>query len=114
MSNQIENSLQSEKQTNTLFAHRVVVETNDWKLDAFIDWMPKSHSEECPYCHGAGEVGGGFKSLDGARECPTCFGRGSVTKGPTTPKPEIPPALREHMRRAWFDFMYANSMQKTD
>lgn len=92
-----------------LVGQHVVVETDDWKLDAFLDWVPKSHSEECPDCHGEGTVGGGLKSIDGSRKCPTCHGVGSVTKGPTTPMPDIPPTLREHMRRAWWDFMQANA-----
>lgn len=82
----------------------ISVETTDWKLGCFLDWRAKSHSETCPTCKGNRTVGGGFKDLDGPQECPTCFGIGSVTKGPTTLKPELPKALVEHMRRAWWDF----------
>ena len=86
---------------------RTITETDDWKLGCFVDWRPKSHEEECQYCNGKGEVGGGFKDLDGPRECPECFGRGSITKGPRAPHPELPKALVEHMRRAWWDFLNA-------
>lgn len=87
------------------------IETDDWKLGCFMDWRPKRHEEECPACHGAGEVGGGFKSLDGPRQCENCYGRGTVTKGPSTPKPELPKALTEHMRRAWWDFVNSDQMR---
>ena len=86
---------------------RVVSENDDWKLGCFMEWRAKRHPEECPTCLGWKEVGGGFKSLDGPRECPECFGIGHITKGPKTPAPEIPAKLREHMRRAWWDFLHA-------
>lgn len=79
-------------------------ETSDWKLGCFLEWRPKNHSETCPDCKGERTVGGGFKDLDGPRECPTCFGMGVLSKGPTTTMPELPKALVEHMRRAWWDF----------
>lgn len=82
-----------------------VIENEDWKLGCFMDWRQKSHAVECDFCHGSGEVGGGFHDLDGARQCSECFGSKIKYKGPTTPKPEIPPELREHMRRAWWDFL---------
>ena len=85
---------------------RIVAENDDWKLGCFMEWRAKSHLEVCPTCHGSKEVGGGFKSLDGPRECPECFGIGHITKGPKTPAPEIPAEMREHMRRAWFDFLH--------
>lgn len=81
-----------------------IKETQDWKLGCFIDWRPKDHAETCPTCLGHGEVGGGFKSLDGPVPCPRCFGTRIVSKSPTTQMPEIPPALIEHMRRAWWDY----------
>lgn len=84
----------------------VNIETDDWALSCYLDWRPKNHEEECPDCHGRGECGGGFKDLDGPVQCPTCFGRRTVTKGPRTPKPELPKVLVEHMRRAWWDFFY--------
>lgn len=82
----------------------ISVETPDWKLGCFMDWRPKNHDETCPTCNGRGEVGGGFKSLDDAQPCTQCFGTRTVTRGPRTPKPDLPPALVEHMRRAWWDF----------
>ena len=81
-----------------------IKETDDWKLGCFIDWRPKDHTETCTDCNGAREVGGGFKSLDGPVPCPMCHGRGFMIKGPSTQMPEIPPALIEHMRRAWWDY----------
>lgn len=82
----------------------IKVETTDWKLGCFCDWRPKQHDEKCPDCNGKGEVGGGFGDLDGARQCSRCWGTRTISKGPTTPKPELPRALIEHMRRAWWDF----------
>ncbi len=81
-------------------------ETADWKLGCFLEWRPKAHSEECSYCSGKGEIGGGFKSIDGPEPCPECFGSGQKTVWPKeSEKPEIPAELREHLRRAWFDFV---------
>ena len=82
-------------------------DTEDWKLSCWLDFHPKSHTEECDYCHGNKTVGGGFKSIDGAVECPQCFGSGFLTKPPKTQKPDIPPELKEHLRRAWFDYFNA-------
>ena len=81
-----------------------VAETADWKLGCYMEWRPKHHQEDCPACHGSGEVGGGFKDIEGARPCTNCHGTGKVTKPPSTPMPELPKLLVEHMRRAWFDF----------
>ena len=81
-----------------------VAETADWKLGCYMEWRPKHHQEYCPACHGSGEVGGGFKDIEGARPCTNCHGTGKVTKPPSTPMPELPKLLVEHMRRAWFDF----------
>lgn len=83
---------------------QIKVETEDWKLDAFIDWVPKQHLEKCEHCSGRGTIGGGFKSLDSEETCPKCYGTGQVSKGPRVPRPELPKALVEHMRRAWWDF----------
>ena len=91
-----------------------IAETADWRLGAFMDWEPKYHSEECTYCSGCGEVGGGFKSLDGPMPCPKCFGTGYISVGPTTGKPEIPTALKEHMRRAWWDFLNTPQKEETE
>jgi DnaJ-class molecular chaperone len=79
-------------------------ENEDWKLHAFLDWKPKMKSVECPRCDGRGEVGGGFKDIDGPRPCPDCHGSGIKLVSPTSPQPEIPPDLLEHMRRAWWDW----------
>lgn len=82
----------------------VGIETDDWRLKCFMDWAPKNHAEECPTCNGRGETGGHFKSLDGPQICETCWGTKIVTKGPSTPRPELPKAVVEHMRRAWWDY----------
>jgi DnaJ-class molecular chaperone len=78
--------------------------TEDWELHAFLDWRAKKHPEDCDDCGGCGEVGGGLGDLDGARQCYNCHGSGVILKDPTTQHPEIPPALVEHMRRAWWDY----------
>lgn len=80
------------------------LETEEWKLQCFMDWTPKSLYIKCPSCLGKGIVGGGLGSLDGEQECSKCFGRREITKIITEPKPELPKALVEHMRRAWWDF----------
>jgi hypothetical protein len=69
-----------------------------------MEWRPKHHAIACPRCNGRGEVGGGFKDLDGPQTCPQCFGTKIKSVGPTTEKPELPKELVEHMRRAWWDF----------
>jgi hypothetical protein len=79
-------------------------DTEDWELACFLDWKPKYHSETCDTCNGQGTVGGHFKDLDGPRQCPTCFGSGQISVAPKTPRPELPADIREHLRRAWFDF----------
>lgn len=76
----------------------------DWELHAWIDWKPKMHEEECTSCSGRGVVGGGLGDLDGPRQCTACYGRGTITKPPTSKKPDIPKDLVEHMRRAWWDY----------
>lgn len=80
------------------------METEDWKLHAFLDWKPKHKTVDCDYCGGNGYVGGGFKSIDGKESCPQCWGAKIKTVSPTSEKPEIPSALIEHMRRAWWDY----------
>ena len=79
-------------------------ETDDWKLSCTLDWKAKEHQEVCPMCKGRREVGGGFGDIDGAQPCPTCYGHGFKMVGPKTPRPPIPPDLREYLRRAWWDF----------
>jgi DnaJ-class molecular chaperone len=88
------------------------LETEDWVLKCFMDWAPKSHQETCDRCNGKGEVGGGFKSLSDPEPCPQCFGTRTVTKGPRTPRPDLPPAIVEHMRRAWFDYFHGKATGK--
>ena len=83
---------------------RSKMETEDWKLGCFLDWKPKHKSVTCPTCGGSGYTGGHFKDLDGPQECSRCFGAKVISVAPTSQRPEIPADIREHMRRAWFDF----------
>lgn len=78
------------------------VDTEDWKLSAYMEWKPARSRVKCG-CDG-GMVGGHFKDMEGPRTCPECYGSGTKSFTPKTPKPEIPEALIEHMRRAWMDF----------
>lgn len=79
-------------------------DTDQWMLGAFLQWKPKMRAVTCDHCNGTGSVGGHFKDLDGPQQCPKCFGTGIVNVRPDTPEPAIPEELREHMRRAWWDF----------
>ncbi len=84
------------------------IDTADWGLSAYIDWRPLRKPEyvTCPCCHGTGEVGGGFKSLDGPRPCPECFGS-KMQQLPFVPlaeKPVVPRLLVEHMHKAWIAY----------
>lgn len=83
-----------------------IAETEDWKLGCFFEWRPKLKVIDCPHCHGRGTVGGGFKDLDGPQDCSECWGTKVKRVTPTTQPPEIPRELREHMRRAWWDFFH--------
>ena len=69
-----------------------------------MEWREKHKRIECPHCRGTGEVGGGFKDLDGARPCPECHGTRVKLVAPKTTPPDIPTELRDHMRRAWSSF----------
>lgn len=89
-------------------------ETDEWKLGCFMKWRPKHRLGPCTYCNGRGEVGGGLGDLDGPRPCPECFGARQVSQRPTTPEPDLPPALVEHMRRAWWDFHNKPSAPTTE
>lgn len=83
------------------------LDTKDWRLVAFLNFkcLTPQTSIDCPCCNGRGEVGGGFKDMDGPRPCPECFGsRVKWSGGPTTPKPTVPPLLVEHMRKALFAY----------
>lgn len=57
-------------------SEQAVTETDEWKLGCFFDWRPKPKAIACPGCAGKGEVGGGFKDLDGPRPCTDCWGSG--------------------------------------
>lgn len=85
-----------------------IVENEDWKLGCFLEWRPKAQHKVCPDCNGKGKIGGHFKDLDGPRDCMTCFTSGSISMHPKTVPPEIPADLREHMRRAWWDYFHDN------
>lgn len=82
-----------------------VNETEDFRLHTWIEWRAKPKTKECPCCHGRGEVGGGFKDIDGARKCPDCHGRGTITEYSKAPEPPLPEGLMEHMRRAYWDYV---------
>lgn len=82
----------------------LALETEDWALSCYLEWRAKSHEETCPTCHGTGEVGGGFGSFDGPEQCDRCCGTRTVTVGPKSPRPSLPPELIEYMRRAWWDY----------
>lgn len=91
-----------------------LIETDDWKLGCFMEWRAKPKVVECSYCNGSGEIGGGFKDIDGPRTCPECFGSKVKRVHPTSKQPEIPEDLREHMRRAWFDFVHAHKEKQSN
>lgn len=83
----------------------IKVETDDWKLGCFMDWQPKSHTEKCTGCGGKGKYGGGLGWMEEELAvCNECYGSGTITKGPRTPKPELPPVLLEYMRNCWWQF----------
>lgn len=87
------------------------IDTEDWRLAAYIDWRPNKEPQniQCTYCGGSGQIGGGFKSIDGSRDCPECFGRGHKTISEiSTDKPEVPKELIEHMRKAFFEYFNKN------
>lgn len=87
-------------------------ETEDWKLDCFLQWKPKSKTVECSTCNGTGKTGGGFKSIDGAVVCSTCNGSRHVLVHPSGKPPKIPEDLTEYMRRAWWDFHHKGTSAK--
>lgn len=83
-------------------------DTRDWKIVATLDYKCKVEpiQHTCTGCGGSGEVGGGFKSLDGPRPCDTCYGSGGyATYEHIEPKPPIPEALINHMRRAYQEYL---------
>lgn len=84
------------------------LDNEDWHLAIHAEWVPKKapYSITCPGCRGRGEVGGGFKDIDGPRTCSQCFGSRVVTHpGPDTPQPQVPEELVRHMRAAYKDFL---------
>ena len=84
-----------------------IIETEDWKLSCYMEWRPKSKKITCPTCLGKGETGGHFKDLDGPQICNSCWGTKIKIVHAEGKPPELPPKLREHMRRAWFDFLHS-------
>lgn len=88
------------------------LDTEEWHLACFMEWKPKKepYDIQCPSCHGRGAIGGHFKDLDGPRTCDQCSGSGQITHpGPSTPKPELPKELIEHLRKAWREFVIASA-----
>lgn len=81
------------------------LDTPDWELGASIEWkfVGTDTYRDCGSCHGRGELGGGFKGLDGPTTCTTCGGSGGWLN-PRQPSPPMPPELVEHMRKAWKEF----------
>lgn len=87
------------------------LDTEDWRLAAYLDWKPnkKPIQTTCTRCGGSGQIGGHFKSLDDPQPCPECFGRGyREESGITTPKPEMPQSLVDHMRKALMEYCEQN------
>lgn len=84
------------------------LDTKDWKLTAELDYklVSKPTNITCTGCGGSGEVGGGFKSLDGPTTCTTCWGSGGwLDYSNIEPKPEVPQGLVEHMRNAYQEYL---------
>lgn len=83
------------------------LDTEGWKLASTVQWVAKKKpiGSVCSYCNGNGEVGGGFKDMDGPRQCPECFGSGRKTVYPDLGEhPEIPPELIAALRKAWLEY----------
>lgn len=79
-------------------------DTPEWRLKAFLQWVPINKTITCDHCNGTGQVGGGFKDIDGPRECPSCLGHKFITKQPETPEPEIPEKLKSALYKAWVKY----------
>lgn len=80
-----------------------------WKLSCNLGFKKTEKcapiSEECPNCHGNGEIGGGFKSIDGPEECSTCLGHGKTYRWPTIPTaPQLPIELVGALRKTFNEF----------
>ncbi len=84
---------------------RITHNTDDWELHACLDWRRKWHTVKCEQCSGSGRQPRGMRDYgDDDYTCSSCLGRGTKQKESTSPKPEIPKELLEHMRRAWWDY----------
>lgn len=90
------------KLSSNKFTHN----TEDWELHACLDWQRKWHIVECDQCHGSGVQPRGLRDsyYGDDTTCSRCFGKGAREVQSTSPKPPIPSALIEHMRRAWWDY----------
>lgn len=84
-----------------------IYDNEEWRLSCFLDWVPKTAHITCPTCHGKGETGGGFKSIDGPTTCSRCHGAKYIEWPPEGQKPDIPKELLDYMKDAWerFNFM---------
>lgn len=80
--------------------------TEDWELHACLDWQRKWKTVECDRCNGTGVTPLGLRDnyYGDDTTCDSCQGRGTREVQSTSPKPPIPAALIEHMRRAWWDY----------
>ena len=87
-------------------------DTRDWEFKIIAQYRLKDSvklyiEECCNDCGGSGQIGGGFKSIDGPENCPVCNGTGTISrKHPDIePKPEVNEELTEHMRKAFKEFV---------
>lgn len=76
----------------------------DWELHACLDWQRKWKTVECDRCNGSGREPLAYRDYGDDITCTHCRGRGTREEQSTSPRPELPPALIEHMRRAWWDY----------
>ena len=81
-----------------------VKETEDWKLNCWLEWRSKPVVTDCVCCNGRGFVGGHFKDINGRRECEECFGSGKTTLHPKTQPPEIPDDLVIAIKEVWDNY----------
>ena len=76
-----------------------MTETEDWKLDIPVRWVPKKPDEKisCWACRGRG-----VDIMFGETECSECGGSGfRYTNYTTTPQPEVPQGLVEMLRNTY-------------
>lgn len=82
--------------------------TDEWRISATIDFVPKAIKEEveCDHCNGRGSVGGGFHSMTEKEPCDWCGGTGrkTILKRPYSMKPDVPQVLIDHMRKAYLEY----------